>query len=156
MEPGRLLLYAIIFGVVVIVIAVGQLINKRKGEHHREVAKKGPRIDRYEDPSKAVKPDDIIATKDDSKRKVLLWWDRSGVSEGVCGVCNCRVEKPDGYLIPLKVVVESTTHLDIAIKPIMEFGMPRDQAVAQIKEQILADQTPWLVCENCIDMFFKR
>lgn len=156
MESNRLLLYAIIFGVVVIVIAVGQLINKRRAKHHREVVKKGPRIDRYEDPSKAVKPDDIITTKHDSKRKVLLWWDRSGVSEGVCGVCNCRVEKPNGYLIPLKIVVESTPYLDIAIKPIMEFGMPRDQAVAQIREEIIADQTPWLVCEDCIDMFFKR
>lgn len=156
MEPNRLLLYAIIFAAVVIVIAVGQFINKRKVEHYREMVKKGPRIDRYEDPSKAVKPDDIIATKDDSKRKVLLWWDRSGVSEGVCGVCNCRVEKPDGYLIPLQKVVGSTPYLDIAIKPIMEFGMPRDQAVSQIKEQIIADQTPWLVCEDCIDMFFGK
>ena len=156
MEPNRLLLYAIILGVVVIVIAVGQFINTRKAKHHREVMKKGPRIDRYEDPSKAVKPDDIITNKNDSKRKVLLWWDRSGVSEGVCGVCNCPVDKPNGYLIPLKRVVESTQYLDIAIKPIMEFGMPRDQAVAQIKEQILGDQTPWLVCEDCIDMFFRK
>ena len=156
MEPNRLLLYAVIFAVVVIVIAVGQLINKRKAEHYREVAKKGPRVDRYEDPSKAVKPDDVITTMDASKRKALLWWDRSGVPEGVCGVCNCRVEKPDGYLIPLTMVVESTPYLDIAIKPILEFGMPHDQAVAQIKEQILADQTPWLVCEHCIDMFLGK
>ncbi len=156
MDPNKLLLYAIIFGVVVIVIAVGQFINKRKAEHSREVMKKGPRIERYEDPSKAVKPDDVITSKNDSKQKVLLWWDRSGVSEGICGVCNCRVEKPNGYLIPLKAVAESTQYLDIAIKPMMEFGMPRDQAVAQIKEQILADQTPWLVCEDCIDMFFSK
>ena len=156
MEPNRLLLYAVIFGVVVIVVAIGQLINRRKAEHYREVAKTGPRIDRYEDASKAVKPDELITTLDASKRKALLWWDRSGVPEGVCGVCNCCVEKPDGFLVPLKMVVESTPYLDIAVKPIMEFGMPRDQADVQIKEQILADTTPWLVCDNCINMFFGK
>jgi len=155
MSSNPILIYAILFGAAVIIIWVAQLINKRKSEHRRIAAKTGPVIDRFEDPSKALKPDDVILTKDDSKRKVLLWWERSGCAEGVCGVCNCAVEKQGGYIIPLTMVVKSSSYLDLAVKPIMEFGVVRDTAEAQITEQILAEKTPWLVCDGCVGMFFE-
>lgn len=156
MSSNPILLYAILFGLAVVIIWVAQLINKRKSERRRIAAKTGPVIDRFEDPSKAIRPDDVILTKDDSKRKVLLWWERSGCAEGVCGVCNCTVEKQGGYLIPLEVVVKSSSYIDLAVKPIMEFGLAFDKAEAQIKEQIHAEKTPWLVCDGCVGMFFER
>jgi hypothetical protein len=155
MEPNRWLIYAILFSVMVIILWIAQAINRRKSERHRIIAKTGPKIDRFVDPQKAVRPDDVFLTKDKSKIKVLQWWERSGASEGVCGVCNKPVKNPDGYLIPPGMVVDSKAFLDIAVKPIMEFGMPRDKAEAEIKEQINAEKTPWLVCEDCVGLFFK-
>ena len=156
MDSGqRILLYAILFGLFVIIIWVAQLINRRKAEKHRVVVKTGPRIERFVDPGKAVKPD-AVYTKSESGAKALKWWEQSGLSEGVCGVCNCCVKHPNGYLIPLPMVVQSPSYLVIAAKPIMEFGVAQDEAVQQVKDQILADKAPWLVCEDCSRHFFGR
>jgi len=151
----RWLLYVAILVIFVIVLAVGQWINRRKSEHRRVVIKTGPRVDRFLDPAKAVRPE-RIRTRADSRGMAVQWWDKCGLKEGICGVCNCTVRSPDGYLVPLATVAESTPYLNIAVKPLMEFGTPFDQAAAQIKEYILSGTSPWLVCDKCKDLFFSR
>jgi hypothetical protein len=150
----RILLYATLFGVFVIALWVTQWINKRKAEKRRIVIKTGPKIERFVDPAKAVRAD-VVYTKDESSVKARHWWDQCGLSEGICGVCNRTINNPDGYIIPISMVVKSPTYLAIAAKPIMEFGIPQDKAVEQVKEQLLAEKMPWLVCEACAGHFFK-
>jgi hypothetical protein len=151
----RWLLYAAILGILVIALWVGQWINRRKSEHRRVVIKTGPKVDRFLDPAKAIRPGNI-RTQEDSRTQAIQWWDRCGLREGICGVCNCTVKSPEGYLVPFATVAESRPYLDIAVKPLMEFGTPYDQAAAQIKEYILSGTSPWLVCGKCKDLFFRR
>jgi succinate dehydrogenase/fumarate reductase-like Fe-S protein len=151
----RWLLYAILFGIIVIVIWVAQWINRRKSEHRRFVIKTGPKVERFVDPAKAVRQD-VSYTLQESKGKAIQWWEQSGLTEGICGVCNCAVNNPSGYLIPLSMVAKSTSYLEIAVKPIMEFGVTRDQAITQVKEQIMSERAPWLVCDNCKNHFFDK
>ena len=151
----RLLLYAIVLTVFIIVLVVGQWINRRKSEHRRVVIKTGPKVDRFLDPAKAVRPE-RIRSREDSRSQAIQWWDRCRLRDGICGVCNCAIINPEGYLVPLATVAESKGYLGIATKPLMEFGTPYEQAASQIRENILSGTSPWLVCEKCKDLFFTR
>lgn len=152
-DSQRILLYATLFGLFVIVMWVAQWINRRKSGKRRVAIKTGPKIERFVDPQKAVKMD-VVYNKTESNARAQKWWDQSGLSQGICGVCNRKIECPDGYLIPLSMVVRSSSYLVIAAKPIMEFGVEQNQAVLQVREQILLEKTPWLVCEGCSKHFF--
>ncbi len=156
MDPGKFLLYAIIFGIIVIVIWVANYLNKKKFEQSRILSKKGPKVERFVDAGKSLRPDDVIRTRDDAKLKVIQWWERSGVKQGVCGVCNAAITNPEGYLLPVSLVVQSRQYIDRAVKPIMAFGMSREDAEKEIREQISSEKTPWLVCEECIGLFFEK
>jgi hypothetical protein len=143
----------ILFALVVVVLIVAQWLNRRKFEKRRILMKEGPKVDRYCDPGKALHLD-AMYSKDEARLKAAQWWERSGLTRGICGVCNKQVEKPGGYLISLAMVSKSAGYLERAIKPITEFGVNREEAIKQVQEQVMADQSPWLVCDECVGYFF--
>ena len=156
MDPNiqRFLLILILVGLLLIFILISRVVNQRKSRRYRESARRGPSIERYTDPGKALKADEIYST-DEAKTKAFLWWNRSGITEGICGVCTNPIKNPDGFLVSKKMVLKSEGYINRAIKPLMEFGLVDSKAKEKIREEISGDDTPWLVCDHCMPLFSK-
>lgn len=83
---------------------------------------------------------------------------------GVCDVCSRKVSSPDGYLLTTREVVSTPKYwqhyyqyhkdefVSMGVSSYQDFC--RNPLLrASCGEMLANQQTPWLVCENCISMF---
>jgi tetratricopeptide (TPR) repeat protein len=93
--------------------------------------------------------------KERARQRAREWWQKQSRTSGVCDICNGSVSSSDSYLLDSEDILRSEAYFEqVAHSPMAAmWGMSPQEAKAAQRAQVMADQTPWMVCPKCIGLF---
>jgi len=72
---------------------------------------------------------------------------------GLCDVCNKNLGEKEGYLLTTLEVVSTPGYWKKAFTMGALFGISEYSEKVQFASQMASQTTPWMICDDCIDLF---